>query len=220
MLVRAALALDRGDPTGAAAETERFLRRVGTSDRFERVSALELVVRARLELGDRTAAVDAVEELERIAATVGTAPLRAAALLARGRLDGSVGALEDAADLYDACGAKHEAAHARLELARALRAEKRDREAGLAEERAGAVLVDLGAPVPAAQPERALLTRREREVLRLVATAASNDAIAAELVLSVRTVERHVENIYDKIGVSGRTARAAATAWALANGRA
>jgi DNA-binding NarL/FixJ family response regulator len=36
----------------------------------------------------------------------------------------------------------------------------------------------------------------------------------------VRTVERHVENIYDKIGVSGRTARAAATAWALANGHA
>ena len=57
-------------------------------------------------------------------------------------------------------------------------------------------------------------------MLGLVATGASNDAIAADLVLSVRTVERHVENIYDKIGVSGRTARAAATAWALAHGHA
>ena len=54
--------------------------------------------------------------------------------------------------------------------------------------------------------------------MRLLAQGRSNDAIAAELVVSVRTVERHVENIYGKIGVSGRTARAAATAWALAHG--
>ena len=55
-------------------------------------------------------------------------------------------------------------------------------------------------------------------MLRLVAKGLSNDAIARELVLSVRTVERHVENVYGKIGVSGRTARAAATAWAFAHG--
>jgi DNA-binding NarL/FixJ family response regulator len=79
-------------------------------------------------------------------------------------------------------------------------------------------LAGIGAPVPAAAPGRSLLTKREREVLRLLASGASNDAIATELVLSVRTVERHVENIYDKIGVSGRTARAAATAWAIAHG--
>jgi DNA-binding NarL/FixJ family response regulator len=62
------------------------------------------------------------------------------------------------------------------------------------------------------------LTRRERTVLRLLAQGHSNDEIAAELVLSVRTVESHVASIYSKIGVSGRTARAAATAYALANG--
>ena len=55
-------------------------------------------------------------------------------------------------------------------------------------------------------------------MLRLLAQGGSNDAIASELVLSVRTVERHVENIYGKIGVSGRSARAAATAWAHAHG--
>jgi DNA-binding NarL/FixJ family response regulator len=71
-------------------------------------------------------------------------------------------------------------------------------------------------PEPAAH--RPLLTAREREVLRLVAAGRSNDSIATELVLSVRTVERHVENIYAKIDVSGRTARAAATAWAIAHG--
>jgi len=55
-------------------------------------------------------------------------------------------------------------------------------------------------------------------VLRLVAHGRSNGEIARELVLSVRTVERHVANIYLKIGASGRTARAVATAWAHAHG--
>jgi ATP/maltotriose-dependent transcriptional regulator MalT len=59
------------------------------------------------------------------------------------------------------------------------------------------------------------LTRREVEVLRLIATGESNQHIAALLVLSVRTVERHISNIYSKIGVEGSASRAAATAYAL-----
>jgi DNA-binding NarL/FixJ family response regulator len=49
----------------------------------------------------------------------------------------------------------------------------------------------------------------------LLAAGRSNDEIAAELVLSVRTVEHHVASIYGKVGASGRTARATATAYAL-----
>jgi DNA-binding NarL/FixJ family response regulator len=56
------------------------------------------------------------------------------------------------------------------------------------------------------------LTPRESEVLRLVAQGRSNRDIADVLVLSPRTVKRHVENIFDKLGVSSR---AAATAFAL-----
>jgi DNA-binding NarL/FixJ family response regulator len=55
------------------------------------------------------------------------------------------------------------------------------------------------------------LTERELEVLRPLAAGATNKAIAAELVLSVRTVDRHVSNIFVKLGVSSR---AAATAFA------
>ena len=51
----------------------------------------------------------------------------------------------------------------------------------------------------------------ELEVLRLLATGRTNRAIAAELMLSVRTVDRHVSNIYTKLRVSSR---AAATAYA------
>ena len=55
------------------------------------------------------------------------------------------------------------------------------------------------------------LTAREVEVLRLVATGRTNRAIAEELVISEKTVARHVSNIFTKLGVSSRSA---ATAYA------
>jgi pimeloyl-ACP methyl ester carboxylesterase/DNA-binding CsgD family transcriptional regulator len=57
-----------------------------------------------------------------------------------------------------------------------------------------------------------LLSARELEVLRLVARGRDNEQIAEELYISVRTVERHLQNVYDKLGVRGRSARTAAAA--------
>jgi pimeloyl-ACP methyl ester carboxylesterase/DNA-binding CsgD family transcriptional regulator len=62
------------------------------------------------------------------------------------------------------------------------------------------------------RPVEELLSARELEVLRLVAAGCDNDAIAAQLHLSPRTVERHLQNLYGKLGVQGRTARVAAAA--------
>jgi DNA-binding CsgD family transcriptional regulator len=62
------------------------------------------------------------------------------------------------------------------------------------------------------------LTAREVELLRLIVTGKSNQEIAEQLVLSVRTVERHISNIYQKIGATGRSARATATAYAIKHG--
>jgi DNA-binding NarL/FixJ family response regulator len=56
------------------------------------------------------------------------------------------------------------------------------------------------------------LSAREEQILGLVADGLSNEAIADELVLSVRTVERHLSNSYAKLRVSGKAARAAAAA--------
>ena len=63
-------------------------------------------------------------------------------------------------------------------------------------------------------PDRDLpaLSNRELDVLALVAEGLNNEEIASRLYISVRTVERHLSNIYFKLGVSGKAARAAAAA--------
>ena len=64
-------------------------------------------------------------------------------------------------------------------------------------------LTDLTSTTPrGAFPE---LTDREREVLILLAKGLSNKEVAQRLYLSVRTVEGHLANIYDKLGVHSRT---------------
>lgn len=222
-LVTGLLALDAGEIEAARDAVERFLRRIGEADRFERVVGLELLVRVGVAAGDLPAARAAADEIAAIARVTPNAPLRASALLAEGRLAAAAGEhplaralLEDAADLFDASGARYDAALARLDLAACLRAEGRARPASLVQRSAREALRALGAAGP--ESRAGDLSAREREVLRLVARGDSNEEIARELVLSVRTVERHVANLYAKIGVSGRTARAAATAWAHTHG--
>jgi pimeloyl-ACP methyl ester carboxylesterase/DNA-binding CsgD family transcriptional regulator len=65
---------------------------------------------------------------------------------------------------------------------------------------------------PATVDVTRVLSARELEVLRMAADGHDNDAIADALTLSVRTVERHLHNIYAKLDVSGKSARTAAVA--------
>ena len=57
---------------------------------------------------------------------------------------------------------------------------------------------------PPPPPTPTELTGREREVLRLIASGATNVAIASNLGIAVKTVERHVTNAYRKVGARGR----------------
>jgi pimeloyl-ACP methyl ester carboxylesterase/DNA-binding CsgD family transcriptional regulator len=68
------------------------------------------------------------------------------------------------------------------------------------------------APRRGADAGVAALSRREREIMRLVAEGRTNAEIAAALVISPRTVERHLSNVYAKLRIEGKAARAAAAA--------
>lgn len=227
LLVRGELALDRGDASEAADLAGRYLRAVPREDRALRAPGLELLVRAAAAARADVAPLD---ELRAAAAAIGTLPVLGAARLAEGiwlasRDDPAAArvALEDAVDLLIKAGTPYEEARARAALAGTLAAMGRmplaEQEASTAREtfaklgargdadRAAAVL---HAKLPSAA-DPAGLSRREREVIRLLARGHANAEIAEALFLSVRTVERHVSNIYAKLGASGRTARVAAT---------
>jgi DNA-binding NarL/FixJ family response regulator len=69
----------------------------------------------------------------------------------------------------------------------------------------------LGVPAKTRRTVRpdATLTRREVEILRLVAEGLTDGDIAARLVLSKHTVHRHLQNAYAKLGCSSRAAAVA-----------
>ena len=205
---------------------ERLLRQLPDASRIERAPALELLVHARVARGELDEARSALEKLRASEKLFGTAALRAAAdraegalAAARGDNDSARQLLEDAVDGYERCGAPYEAAEARMQLATSLialdRVESAHREARAALDR----FAELGAEVEALRARRMLstglpiplreLTQREREVLALIAEGLTNKSIAAHLVVSERTVHRHVTNILRKLDIPSRTAAAA-----------
>jgi len=67
-----------------------------------------------------------------------------------------------------------------------------------------ALLLTAPGPQPAAPPELAGLSARERELVTLVARGRTNAQIAAELFISVHTVSSHLDRIRDKTGARRR----------------
>jgi len=241
LLSRALLALDRGDHAGASDLAERYLRRVPREVPTERLDAVAAFALARLRAGEVAGVEGALVELKSVADGLGTEAVRATAEFIRGvaalasdELDEARRSLEDAVDLYERSGGVQESGRARLELAGVLgqleRPDAAEHEARLAltalstlgamadAEEAEKALKRLGA-VPGRRKEGgAVLTDREAEILRSIAQGLSNQEIASSLFLSVRTVERHISNIYAKVGAHGKAARAAATAYAHTHG--
>ena len=209
--------------TGAAATSIR--RALGeTSDRFMRTRLLPAVVEVMVAAGDLDAAQEAAAELEQRAAAAADIDLLGAIVaqahgtisLAQGDATAALPALRRAARVWQELEAPYEAARVRALLAEALRLAGDDEAAALEADAARDAFTRLGVVAPAvARRGRGELTARELEVLRLVAAGATNKAIAAQLVLSERTVDRHVSNIFAKLGVSSR---AAATAHAYERG--
>jgi ATP/maltotriose-dependent transcriptional regulator MalT len=199
-----------------------------TTDRLRRVKLLPAQVEIMLAAGEVQAARDAAAELTQIASAYGTPALRATAdrargavLLADGDARAALVALRGAWQRWRELQAPYEAARTRVLVGLACR-QLGDQEAAAMElDAARTVFAQLGAAPALARVEALArsdtasnahgLTERELQVLRLLATGTTNHAIANELVLSEKTVHRHVSNIFTKLGVSSR---AAATAYA------
>jgi DNA-binding CsgD family transcriptional regulator len=225
LLGLALLALDKHDPATAADRAERLMRHVPPENRTERAAGLEVLVRARLALGELQRAIESYGELEAIAEVVGTPPLHASACFARGLIlsvrgehDQARPCFEDALDLYERAGAPYESGLARIELARTLAALGRSTAARQEAARAAERLERIGALsaaetamnlLDARPPTVAGLTMREAEVLRLVAEGLSNAEIARRLLISEHTVHRHVANVLGKLDLPSRAAAAA-----------
>ena len=216
------LAQGRGDAAAAA-----IGRAVGeTADPFLRARLLPAQVEIALATGDGETARTAAQELEQLAGARRCALLDAIVAHARGAVTldagdarGALTALREAEAAWHELDAPYEAARVRVLVARACAALGDEESASLGVDAARAVFERLGAAPDlaalAARDEAHGLSPRELQVLRLVAAGETNKAIAAELVLSERTVERHVSNIFVKLGVS---TRAAATAFAYEHG--
>jgi DNA-binding CsgD family transcriptional regulator len=222
----ALLRLAQGDAATAAGAIRRT-----TAEATDRLALLQLLpahVEVAVAMGEVREAHDACARLERLSAGHESGMLGALVAHARGAVDlarGDAGAallaLRPAARVWQELEAPYEGARTRVLLALACRALGDEDGAQLELDSARTAFEELGAAPDAARTDALVrggsvhvgheLTPRELEVLRLLASGATNKAIAADLVLSDRTVDRHVSNIFTKLRVSSR---AAATAWA------
>lgn len=238
----ALLRVAQGRVDQAAAATRRVLSVTG--DPLQRTRLLPAHVEIMLAASEVNEARQAADELGALAKRFGTEVLGAmaqhasgAVALAEGDARGAIEALRHAQDVWQRIGAPYLGARIRLLVARAFQALGDTDGAALELDAARKVFVQLGAapdvkatdamaapanagsrPVPTKAgpaPDTHGLTARELEVLRLVASGRTNRAIAGELFLSEKTVDRHVSNIFVKLNVPSR---AAATAWAYQHG--
>jgi DNA-binding NarL/FixJ family response regulator len=224
----ARLHLLRGEHAVAAALLHRRLNQVG--DGLLAVPLLALLVEVQVARGDAVSALESAERLAAIARSTGQVRQLAVADLALGRAAraaGDAGArerLEAAVVAFAELQMPLEAAAARLELATVLadaEPEVAANEARLAVEaaeragagaladRAAALVRDLGGPARTGPKLLGLLSKRETEVLRLLAEGLTNAEIAARLFISTKTAGNHVSSVLAKLNLRSRSEAAA-----------
>jgi len=223
---RARLYLAQGRSDLAAAVARQALRQL-EGDRLRAAPLLLLVVEGELGSGHVDAAEEAARALEGMAEGAEVPALAAQAALAAGKTAAARGAFEVAAQRFEsglaaiADGRPLLRAALHLELARvretnapaeaAVNAEAAFRiygQLGAPEADAAAKLLrGLGRPVSAEQTHPTaldVLSRREREVLDLLAVGLTNPEIARRLFITPKTAEHHVSSILSKLGLRNR----------------
>jgi DNA-binding NarL/FixJ family response regulator len=209
----------------------RAIRRVleEAEDPIARSRLLPACVEVMLEAGEVAAARTAADELAEVAAQLDAPYMNALAAdaagavsLAEGDTRAALAKLRTAQRSWRELEVPHQAARVRVLIGVACRELGDDASAELEFHAARSVLDELGARPDlerlariAGSPRPGGLSRREGEVLTLVAAGKTNRAIATALVISEKTVARHVSNIFVKLGLSSR---AEATAYAYKHG--
>ena len=203
-----------------------------TQARVLRPRLLAAYVEIMLAAVDLQAARLAADELAEIAADLDVTLLHAVSdqtmgtvLLGEGDTRAALSLLRRAWTAWQRLEVPYEAARVRVSIGVACRQLGDQSAADLELDAARRVFQQLGATTDLARldalsgtaeaPAAGGLTAREVQVLRLVATGKTNRAIADDLVISEKTVARHLSNIFDKLGVPSR---AAATAYAYQHG--
>jgi ATP/maltotriose-dependent transcriptional regulator MalT len=225
----ALLRLAQGRPAAAAASVRTALVEE-TTNRLVRARLCAAHVEIALAAGDPGAAGESAAELTETSVTFASpgfaaaaAQARGAVLLAEDRAADALPQLRDACRRWQELEAPYDCARVRLLLARAYRLLGDADGAELELAAAAEVFTRLGAAPDAAAValQRGVpavpggLTDREAEVLTCLAAGRTNREIAHALVISEKTVARHLSNIFTKLGVTSRTA---ATAYAHQHG--
>jgi DNA-binding CsgD family transcriptional regulator len=207
---------------GLAQDAQQIRQRASFLD-----SAVEILLAARDHLSARSAA----DELAQLAGTINAPLLHAiswratgAVLLAEGNVEASLVILRRALETFQELGAPYDEARVRVLLSQSCKSQEDCDTADLELEAAHRIFERLGADheitqlvslssspyKDAAEP----LTRREIEVLKLIASGLTNRTIASKLFISEKTVARHISNIFTKLDLSSRSA---VTAYAYQN---
>lgn len=220
----ALLRLAQGNTDAAVGAIRRAIAE--TTDPLDRVELLPAYVEIMLASGHADSAREGCRELEEIArqrpaevVAALAASTRGAVALEDGDASRALVALREALNIWNGLGVPYEVARVRLLVSEACRALGDDDTATLEKEAARTVFAEVGAALGQAgfgsgdtetrSSDTHGLTKRELEVLRVVAAGKSNRDIADELVISERTVARHLQNIFTKLDVSSRTEAAA-----------
>ncbi len=213
--------LARGRSAAALAAVRRLLAE--PRDPVHRSQILPAAAEVLAAVGESVEATAAAEELVRIAEAFGCSALHALATAALGHARlasddaaAAIASLRQAIQAWQRLDAPYEVARCQLLMGRALRS-LGDEESATGELLAARRTFGRLGAAPAEREAARLLTRgqpwglteREVEVLRLVASGRSNPEIASALILSEKTVARHLSNIFTKLNVGTRTAAAA-----------
>ncbi len=229
-LSTAALALARGDGERASRLLELRMRRLA-EHRSHLAVALDLLVDAHLSSNDLSDAAIAAQRLDEVAAAAKGSKIEALAAGAAGRVcaaqgdtETAVAQLETAMRIWSVLEHPFEVAAARLDLAKALASAQPDVSVDLARvalagfdelgasaeaDRTAAFLRSAGVRGRSGPKSVGVLTRREHEVLRLLAAGLSNREIAERLYVSRKTASHHVSRILAKLNLRNRSEAAA-----------